>query len=226
MFTPPPKDLSEEQQTELNDLYWNSSTLCVKIARRFGRQTAWPHVQHHVQPIAAENACGRCASRETVWVNRTSRQKEQASCLACGHVTASTECRCEPCAADRETARVAQERIDQRQREAEQRQREADEAIRLAEFEAWRDRWENVDHVNWAVKKLTDNCSIFLHGLWENRDGGMASDVARRSGIKDHLVEGYLAKLAGVELLYWVSPRTFHLNSAIGAAAPLIGPRN
>lgn len=153
--------LTDEQQRELDEFYWQTNTSVVELQEHFGIPRG--RVHQFVRPLPAEAECPNCQG-ELAFKSRATRTENRKVCPSCGHKQSaycegrgySVVCSCSYCRDCQEMAEADRQRQIQ-----EARQRELDE---------WSEQKCTGEYAEWAVGQLDRRTRLVYRAILEQLD--------------------------------------------------------
>lgn len=203
--------LTHDQRIELSDRYWSGREPVAKIERIY--KIPANKLFQHLLPIPAEGLCVRCGSGLELH-SRSQKAFHDAVCISCGHHVITARCPCAPCKAERSETEQA--------KEAARRERLVEARI------AWSQKYEDPDHVEWAIGQLTGPQRIFLEAV---KNEFLAhppffrwSQIAADAGLNPHHAERWIQLFKTLGLIYEDEEERVSFNEGVHYEQ-IVGPR-
>ena len=178
--------LTEEQQQELSEFYWDTDISVKELQNYFMLPSA---VHRHILPLKSGVECPNCG-HPMFFKSRSSRTLGEDVCCNCRHKGGRLSwCRCDYCVTLKEEQRKQEELEKKRQ-----------------EVKAYEDLLEKVvkeEHVHWALSRLSRREKLFFRSLlqFEERDSPIWEweDICNNAGVISH--KKYIKKLVNLSLI-------------------------
>lgn len=177
-------ELSEQQQKEVDEFYWETDISTVEIQKYFGLKKS---IHQFVTPHLTDSKCPNCGSI-LVYRSRAARSSDEKVCANCEHTT-RYYCHCDYC----ESIRKEEDR--RRKEEARKRAVEA--------FNTLQEETAKTEYVAWALSTLSRREKIFLKTFVEvvrESESPTLEEICNRAKVVSH--QSYTNKLLQVNLLY------------------------
>ena len=189
-------NLTKEQLEELSEFYWETDISTKELQNHFKLPSA---IHRYILPLKSGTECPNCG-HPMVFKSRTSRSSGEEVCCNCVHKGDHFySCRCDYCAALRETRRK-QEEIE---REERRKQEEIEnKRLKTKEYEELLEQAAKEEYVLWALAQLPRREKIFLRALLqllEEDSSPTWEQICNRAGVVSH--KRYVKKLINIHLL-------------------------